>query len=103
VRREGRFVVGGVVERSEGWSLLLGSLEDSGLTYRGLVHFGVGRRLADALIGNGLVRATSPFSRRVPVRGVKWLEPLLIAEVTYTKILPGGALRAAVFRGFVKS
>jgi hypothetical protein len=30
VRREWRFVVGGVVERSEGWSLLLGSHKDNG-------------------------------------------------------------------------
>jgi bifunctional non-homologous end joining protein LigD len=41
VRREGRFVVGGVVERSEGWSLLLGSVQSGRLVYRGLVHFGV--------------------------------------------------------------
>jgi ATP-dependent DNA ligase len=62
VRREGRFVVGGLVERSEGWSLLLGSVQSGRLVYRGLVHFGVGQRLADALKGNGFVRATSPFS-----------------------------------------
>ena len=100
VRQEGRFVVGGVVERSEGWSLLLGSVQDGRLIYRGLVHFGVGRRLADALVANGLVRSTSPFSERVPERKVTWLDPRLEVEVTYTQALPGGALRAPVFRGF---
>jgi bifunctional non-homologous end joining protein LigD len=101
VRREGRFIVGGLVERREGWSLLLGSVQDGRLLYRGLVHFGVGQRLADALKGNGLVRSTSPFAERIPERGVIWLEPKLVAEVGYAEIMHGGALRATVFRGFV--
>ena len=54
-----------------------------------------------SLKGNGLVRATSPFAERIPERGVTWLEPKLIAEVSYAEIMHGGALRAAVFRGFV--
>jgi bifunctional non-homologous end joining protein LigD len=100
VRHEGRFVVGGVVERTEGWSLLLGTIQNGGLRYRGLVHFGVGRRLADALASKELVRSTSPFSERVPVRGVTWLEPQLMAEVTYGNVTPAGVLRAPVFLGF---
>jgi bifunctional non-homologous end joining protein LigD len=100
VRREGRFVVGGVVERTEGWSLLLGTIQSGGLRYRGLVHAGVGRRLADTLASNGLVRPTSPFSERVPVRGVIWLDQHLVAEVTYGDVTPAGVLRAPVFRGF---
>src|SRR5215467_10923665 len=39
VRQEGKFVVGGVVERREGWSLLVGSLSGDQLIYRGLIHF----------------------------------------------------------------
>src|SRR5215467_6984178 len=74
VRQEGEFVVGGVVERTEGWSLLVGSVVGDQLIYRGRVHLGVGRKLADALKANGLVRATSPFSERVSERGVTWLE-----------------------------
>jgi bifunctional non-homologous end joining protein LigD len=100
-RREGHFLVGGVVERSDGWSLLLGSMENGVIVYRGLVHFGVGQRLADAFKDTGLVRKSSPFSVRIPERGVIWLEPTLTAEVSYAEILHGGALRAAVFRGFV--
>jgi bifunctional non-homologous end joining protein LigD len=99
LRHDGRFVVGGVVERAEGWSLLLGSAERRQLRYRGLVHWGVGRRLAEALTANGLVRSTSPFSDRVPLRRVTWLEPRLMAEVSYANMTANG-LRAPVFRGF---
>ncbi len=98
LRHDGRFLVGGVVERAEGWSLLLGSVERRRLRYRGLVHWGVGRRLAEALTTNGLVRSTSPFSDRVPLRGVTWLEPRLVAEVSYANMTANG-LRAPVFRG----
>jgi bifunctional non-homologous end joining protein LigD len=100
-RREGQFVVGGIVFRSEGWSLLVGSPEGGVLRYRGLVHYGVGRKLADALIENGLVRSTSPFVEKVPLKGVTWLDPRLSAEISYAEILPRGSLRAGVFRGFV--
>jgi bifunctional non-homologous end joining protein LigD len=101
VRHEGQFVVGGIVWRSDGWSLLVGSAEGTELRYRGLVHFGAGRKLADALIAHSLVRSTSPFADAVPLKGVTWLDPSLAAEISYAAILPGGRLRAAVFRGFV--
>lgn len=100
MRREGHFLIGGVVERDEGFSLLLGAVEGKSLTYRGLVHWGVGRQLAEALTSNGLVRSTSPFSERVPARGVTWLEPRLLAEVSYAEVMQG-RLRAPVFRGVV--
>jgi ATP dependent DNA ligase C terminal region len=57
-------------------------------------------RFADALASNGLVRSTSPFSKREPVRGVTWLDPRLVAEVTYGDVTPAGVLGAPVFRGF---
>ena len=103
VSQEGEFLVGGVVERTEGWSLLVGSVSGDQLVYRGLVHFDVGRKLADALKANGLVRSRSPFSAKITERAVTWLEPRLTASVTYTEILPQGRLRAGVFRGFVGS
>jgi ATP-dependent DNA ligase len=46
------------------------------------------------------MRSTSPFSVRVPVRGVTWFDPRLVAEVTYSDVTPAGVLRAPVFRGF---
>jgi hypothetical protein len=91
-----RFLVGGVVERVEGWSLLLGSVERRQLRYRGLVHWGVGRRLAEALTTNGLVRSTSPFADRVPLRGVTWLEPRLVADVSYANMTANGLRSAGV-------
>jgi ATP-dependent DNA ligase len=91
------FLVGGLIERTDGWSLLLGTLERRRLRSRGLVHWGVGRRLAEALTTNGLVRSTSPFSDRVPLRRVTWLEPTLVAEVSYANMTANG-LRAPVFR-----
>jgi len=103
VSQEGEFLVGGVVERTEGWSLLVGSVSGDQLVYRGLVHFDVGRKLADALKANGLVRSRSRFSAKITERAVTWLEPRLTASVTYTEILPQGRLRAGVFRGFVGS
>jgi ATP-dependent DNA ligase len=71
VRRDGQFIVGGIVQTREGWSLLVGSTEGGKLIYRGLVHFGVGRKLAEALMANGLVRSTSPFSEKVPLTGYR--------------------------------
>jgi hypothetical protein len=69
--------------------------------HRGAVHFGVGRKLAEGLTANGLVRSTSPFSERVPLKGVTWLEPKLTAQVSYAEIMQDGRLRAGVFWGFV--
>ncbi len=79
--------------------MLLGNVERQRLRYRGLVHWGVGRRLAEALTTDGLVRSTSPFSDRVLLRRVSWLEPKLVAEVSYANMTANG-LRAPVFRGF---
>jgi bifunctional non-homologous end joining protein LigD len=95
--KKDEFVVGGVVETAEGWSLLVGSPERGQLTYRGAVHFGLGRELAEALTANGLAPSTSPFSEQVPLKGVKWLEPKLMAQVSYADIMQGGKLRAAFF------
>ena len=101
VRQEGRFSWAVSWSAPKGGACFWEAFEDGRLIYRGLVHFGVGRRLADALITNGLVRATSPFSERISERKVTWLDPRLEVEVTYAQALPGGALRAPVFRGFV--
>jgi len=37
----------------------------------------------------------------VPLKCVKWLDPKLMAQVSYAEIMQGGKLRAGVFRGFV--
>ena len=66
-----------------------------------MVHFRVGPKLVAALTANGLVRSTSPFSEKIALRGVTWLEPRLTAAVSYAEIMEGGNLRAGVLRGFV--
>ena len=48
-----------------------------GTAFGGLLVFGVGRKLAGALKANGLVRSSSPFSARVRLKVVTWLEPRL--------------------------
>jgi hypothetical protein len=53
-----------------------------------------------ALTSNGLVRSTSPFCDRVPLRRVTSLEPKLVAEVSYASVTPNGR-RAPVFRGLL--
>ncbi len=45
---------------------------------------------------NGLVRSTSPFLDRVLLRRVTWLEPKLVAEVSYANMTANG-LPAPVF------
>jgi hypothetical protein len=49
-------------------------------------------------MGNGLVRSTSSFSGKVPLKGVKWLDPGLTVQISYAEIMQGGKLRAGVFR-----
>jgi hypothetical protein len=57
---------GGVVERSEGWSLLVGSPTGRNLVYR---HFGVGKKLAEPSPRTAWCAPTSPFSERLTLRG----------------------------------
>jgi hypothetical protein len=47
----------------------------------------------------GLVRSTSPFSGRVPVRGVTGLGPSLVAEVTYGEVKTAGVYVLPCFAG----
>ena len=89
-----------ITPRHRGWHIAARAPEQLVPRLRAL-RWGPDDPIADALKGNGLVRSTSPFAERIPERGVTWLEPKLVAEVSYAEIMHGGALRAAVFRGFV--
>ena len=56
-------------------------------------------RLADFLsTANRVLRTTSPFTDHVRAREVIWLEPRVVAEISYAEIVQG-RLRAPVFRG----
>lgn len=69
------------------------------LRYLGCVEWGV-RRGVDALMEGAQLREDAPFVDLRRWRDVTWLEPQLIAEVSYSEIVEG-RLRAAVYRGLV--
>jgi bifunctional non-homologous end joining protein LigD len=101
VRHEGRFLVGGIAVTADGYrGLVVGEREGNRLAYRGTVEWGVRMGLVSDLLAkaNRLLRKTSPFVERVPGREVVWLEPRIVAEVSYAEIVHG-RLRAPVFRG----
>jgi ATP-dependent DNA ligase len=73
VRREGWFLVGGVVRSSRGYfGLLLGVRVGRELQYFGCVEWGVGRRVVEAVMDGASVLPQSPFTdlrRTREVRG----------------------------------
>lgn len=98
------FVIGGYRKgvRPVG-SLLVGEPGPAGITFRGRVGGGISayyqQRLQQEL--EPLRRNDSPFADRVPAedaRGAIWVEPRLIAEVTYGNRTPDGRLRFPRFR-----
>ena len=101
IRREGRFIIGGVV----GWphtfaGLLVGQRVGRRLLYRGSVQWGLGLRTAEQIIRRGQQTSTSPFHDLRLSRGMAWLAPMLHVELTYSEIMDG-RLRDAVYRGMV--
>jgi bifunctional non-homologous end joining protein LigD len=98
-RRE--FVVGGWLEGRGGGvgSLAVGVWERDrrGLRYMGMVGSGLKPTGAAAL--DGLARAESPFAGPTPP-GVRFLEPVLVAEVTFSEVTGAGTLRHPVLVGF---
>ena len=98
------FVVGGCTrgkgEREPLGALLLGYWDRGELCYAG--HVGSG--LSEAAVAElsrrtrELVRTSSPFATKPPVhRPTTWLEPRLVAEVSFAEWTPAGLLRAPVF------
>ena len=98
------FVIGGYTRgkgaREPLGALLLGYYEGKALRYAG--HVGSG--LDDSVLAQlqpltaKLGRKESPFAGEVELhRPTTWLEPKLVAEVTYSEWTPAGSLRAPVF------
>lgn len=99
IRREGRFIVGGVV----GWpqtfaGLLVGQRVGRRLLYRGSVEWGLGLRTAEQIVRRAKQTSVSPFHDFRLSRGVVWLEPTLHVELTYSEIMDA-RLRDPVYRG----
>jgi ATP-dependent DNA ligase len=59
------------------------------LLYRGTVGWGLFRQVVTQLVASveGLVRLTSPFADLKSAPEVTWLEPRLVAEVSYSELM----------------
>ena len=98
------FVVGGYTkgkgEREPLGALLLGYWSGGKLHYAGHAGSGLTQGIIDDLGKRTakLARKQPPFVEKVPLhRPTKWLEPELVAEVTFQDWTPDGMLRAPVF------
>ncbi|HUA88600.1 MAG TPA: non-homologous end-joining DNA ligase, partial [Steroidobacteraceae bacterium] len=100
----GEFVIGGYTRgkgaRDALGALLLGYYEGKSLRYAGHVGSGLDERVIAELLRRTakLKRDQSPFCEVPPLhRPTTWLEPLLVAEVSFSEWTKAGALRAPVF------
>ncbi|HET7758041.1 MAG TPA: non-homologous end-joining DNA ligase, partial [Steroidobacteraceae bacterium] len=98
------FVIGGYTRgrgaREPLGALLLGFWEGKALRYAGHVGSGLDAQIIAALRTRSarLERDSPPFAEPPPLhRPTAWLEPELVAEVTFSEWTPAGALRAPVF------
>ncbi|MGH8266980.1 MAG: non-homologous end-joining DNA ligase, partial [Steroidobacteraceae bacterium] len=98
------FLVGGYTRgkgaREPLGALLLGYWQGKQLRYAGHVGSGLDDEAIAGLLARTakLERKDSPFAQPPPLhRPTTWLNPKLIAEVTYSEWTPAGALRAPVF------
>ncbi len=105
-RRE--FVVGGWMEGQRSRKGSLGSLalgvwagDPRRLVYMGMAGSGLTHKDLAAFEAAlpSLERAGSPFANATP-RGVRYLEPVLVAEVTFSEVTADGVLRHPVLEGF---
>lgn len=102
--RTGDFVIGGwrPGARRLG-ALLVGTMTEEGLRYRGRVGGGITARTEATLLPvlSELARPSSPFvgpTEQWPTgQKPRWVEPLLVVEVRYSQITPDGRLRFPVF------
>src|SRR4029079_1978281 len=90
-------------KRSGFRSLLLGTWKDGRLIYNGRVGTGFDGHDLDDLSGRfkKLARKDSPFAEvpRDARRGVKWIDPKLVAEIAFTEFTSDGILRHPSFLG----
>lgn len=102
------FVIAGYTLSSAGneaiGALLLGAYAGGALVYVGRVGTGFTAALAYDLRTalHGLQRKSCPFAHQLTAaqrRGVRWVEPKLIADVEFRATTPDRLLRHAVFKG----
>ena len=90
-------------EKKRGFaSLLLATRDDDTWTYRGKVGTGFTQATLEEVSAQltSIARDTPTVKApRALVRGARWVEPRLVAEVAYAEITPDGLLRHASFIG----
>ncbi|MCC3770710.1 non-homologous end-joining DNA ligase, partial [Streptomyces sp. UNOC14_S4] len=91
---EGRGMLGGLPG-----SVIVGVAEPGGLRYTGSVGSGMSERERRELARylDVVARPDSPFVEPVDVPGAHWVEPKLVAEVTFSGWTPAGHLRHPVW------
>ncbi|WP_415062762.1 DNA ligase D [Bdellovibrio sp.] len=98
------FVIGGYSPgaRSDFGALLVGVYEDEQLRYVGKVGTGYSEQTLKELLGQlkRRERRSSPFQLKSPrEKGLHWVKPDLVAEVTFANWTADHLLRMAVFHG----
>jgi bifunctional non-homologous end joining protein LigD len=103
VRHEGVFVVGGIRNVDAFDGVLIGERVGELLEYRGCVEWGY--RAPDVLkvmqCASDHPLRTSPFAEPPKTRNAVWMEPRLLAEVSYAEIA-SGRVRAPSWRRLVE-
>jgi bifunctional non-homologous end joining protein LigD len=83
-------------------SLVMATLEEGRLRYRGRVGTGFGQREFEVLAPKlkRLAATKSPFSEAPgETRGARWIKPQLVAEVQYAELTGDGYVRHGVYKG----
>jgi ATP dependent DNA ligase domain/ATP dependent DNA ligase C terminal region len=103
LRHERVFVVGGIRNVDAFDGVLVGERVGDELRYRGVVEWGFKARDVLRLMRDARIfgESTSPFADLRTMRNAVWMEPRLLAEVSYSEII-GGRLRAPSWRGLVR-
>ena len=105
VHQEDEFIVAGFTapegSRKYFGALLLGAYEEGKLRYVGKVGTGFDEKTLASLHQNfqALVRSRNPFAEPPPERKVTFLEPRLVAQISYQEWTTDGKLRQPVFLG----
>ena len=105
VHMEDEFVIGGFTKpagsRHHFGALLLGMYSHGQFRYVRKVGTGFDEKTLESLHQrlHGLIRAASPFSTEVHERGVTFLSPKLVAQISYTEQTKEGRLRHPVYLG----